>query len=106
MRVVLGLGVEPAQPGAEQEDQVRQEIAREQECGQRLGARERSIPTSQHDRTYLDLQQIREQRARQQDGKEIHQANEYFLWFEVHGSRRSTLSFKLQLSHHNHLLRP
>lgn len=56
-----------------------EEIAREEEGGPGFCTGEPGITISQHDRTHLAHQQIGEQRVRQQDGEEIHQADEEFL---------------------------
>jgi hypothetical protein len=68
--------VDTVQPGAEQKDQVAEEIAREQEGGPGFRAIERGIAIPQYHRAHLAHQQVREQRSRQQDGEEVHQADE------------------------------
>lgn len=72
--------VDTVQPGAEQKDQVAEEIAREQERGPGFRAIERGIAIPQYHRAHLAHQQVREQRTRQQDGEEVHQADEELWW--------------------------
>lgn len=74
--------VEVVHPRAEKEDQVAEEMAREEEGGPCLCADQLDIAIPQHDRANLAHQQAREQRARRQDGEEIHQADEEYLRFE------------------------
>lgn len=62
-----------------------EEITREQEGGPGLRAGELGITIPQHDRAHLAHQQIGEQRARHQDGEEVHQADEELArnWFHT-----------------------
>lgn len=60
------------------------EIAREQEGGPGLRAGDRAIAIPQYCRAHLVHQQPGEQRARQQDGEKVHQADDEFLGAEVH----------------------
>ena len=85
-RMAPGPIVELIQPGTEQKDQVAKEIACEQEGGPGLRAIELVIAIPQHDRPHLPHQQPGEQRAWQQDGEEVHQANEEFLRLETHAA--------------------
>jgi len=82
--LLLGPVVELVQPGAEQEDEVAEEIAREQEGGPGLRTIEPGVAIPQHGRTHLAHQQIGEERAWQQDGEEVHQADEELLGVKVH----------------------
>jgi hypothetical protein len=74
------------QPGAEPEDQMAEEIFREQEGGPGLCAGEHGISIPPAGLAHRAHQQIAEQRTRQQDGEELHQADEEFLEVEVHES--------------------
>lgn len=61
-----------------------EEIAREQKRDPGLCAVELGIAIPQHGWPHLAHQQPGEQRARQQDGEEVHQADEEFLGVQVH----------------------
>lgn len=67
------------QPGAEQRDQVAEEIDGDEEGGIGFCAGELSKAISQHDWPHLTHQEIGEQSAWQQDGEDIHQADEELL---------------------------
>ena len=57
---------------------------------------EGDIAIPQHDRAYLVHQQINNKCARQEDGEEIHQADENFLAVEVHGYPRNCSPVELR----------
>ena len=80
----LKMRLVPPIRATEKEDQVAEKVVREQEYGPGFRAGERGITIPQHGRAHLAHQQIGEQRSRQQDGEEVHQADEEFLGVEVH----------------------
>ena len=65
----------PKKVRAEQKDQVAEEVTREEESGPGFRAGELGIPIPMHDRAHLAHQKVGEQRARQHNGEEVHQAS-------------------------------